>query len=496
MDVEVLAQAIRDESRKLILRYEAYQNNLHRDWLRNCKRTGLALQKEVRRPEYWGRDRKFDPFYCHARSLPIARSIVKKISAGWYIPNDPFEKEIPKQSGGTRRLRIYQVPDAAVSRLLYGRLLAKNKHRFSSFAYAYRDDRNVHYAVQDISLELSGRSRRFVAEYDFSDFFGNINHSFLLHQLKGHGLLLSEEDDVLVNSFLGREGRGIPQGTSISLFLANIACIELDKKFENLGVKFARYADDTVICSSSYDAVCRAVDALMEFSFRSGVPVNYKKSAGINLLSPSWHPNEIRSKESFDFLGYNIGLGSLSVKESSVLKIKQQISYIIYSNLIQPIKSSPLRSVAIPAGRRDPGLLSAMMQVRRYICGGLYKSELRRHAEGRGGQLRFKGVMSFYPLVTDFEQMKDLDGWLVAVIFRALKLRARMLAGHGYSRFHRFPFTVAQDKLVREFDAYRVHGKALLEIPSFELVLRSMQRAMREYGIAFVMNSRSNSYSY
>lgn len=496
MDAEIIEKAIRDESSKLILRYEAYHNSLHLEWMRNKKRTGKATPKVVLKPSYWSEDPKFDPFHCKSKAKAIARSIAKSIKMGTYAPRAPHEKQLPKPSGGFRTLRIYQVPDAAVSKILYGRLLAKNKHRFSSFSYAYRDDRNVHFAIQDIFVEMSRDSRTFIAEFDFSDFFGNIKHKHLTGELGQHGLLLSEEDRQLIGSFLGPDGKGIPQGTSVSLFLANIACLRLDKEFERLGVKFARYADDTVICTPSYEAVCRAVDALVKFSSDSGVPINFKKSAGIHLLAPTAHSTEIRSKPAFDFLGYAISNSQLSIKRASVLKIKKEISYLLYKNLVQPLRVAKLRGISIPSGSKDEGLLTAMMQVRRYICGGLYKRQLRSFADGKLGQLRFKGAMSFYPLVTDIAQLKHLDGWLVATIARALRLRVKLLAGHGFTRHKNFPFCVVQNELVDAFDKFRIYGKTLLEVPSFVLTQQAMQRGMREHGISYVMNSRSNTYSY
>lgn len=496
MDAETIENAIKDEASKLINRYEAYHNNLHLEWVRTTKRTGLRPAKTVLKPSYWSDDCKFDPFYCRSKAKSIARSIAKSIKNGTYRPHAPHEKEIPKSSGGFRKLRIYQVPDAAVSRILYGRLLAKNKHRFSSFSYAYRDDRNVHYAIQDIFVDLLRDSRTFIAEFDFSDFFGNIKHDHLLGELDQHGLLLSEQDKQLIRSFLERLGKGIPQGTSVSLFLANIACLRLDKEFERLGVKFARYADDTVICTPSYEAACRAVDALIKFSNESGVPINFKKSSGIHLLASAAHSTEIRSKPSFDFLGYAISNDRLSIKGASVIKIKKEVSYLLYRNLIQPLRGSTLRGISIPSGSKDEALLTAMMQVRRYLCGGLYKAQLRSFSQGKLGQLRFKGAMSFYPLVTDVAQLKQLDGWLVATVSRALKLRAKLLAKHGFTRHKNFPFSVPQNDLAKAFDRFRIHGKPLIEMPSFVLVQQAMQRGMREHGISYVMNSRSNSYSY
>lgn len=81
---------------------------------------------------------------------------------------------------------------SAVSNYLYKRLLSKNKHRFSTLSYAYRNDRNAHYAVQDISLELQRYPRVFIAEFDFADFFGSISHSYLIEQLDKNGFLVSQ----------------------------------------------------------------------------------------------------------------------------------------------------------------------------------------------------------------------------------------------------------------------------------------------------------------
>lgn len=495
LDAKTIEKAIIDESEKLIERFNSYHNALHIQWMRQRKLAPGKSAKFVKRPDYWELDKKFEPFYCKRRAKAIARSVAIKIRNGDYEPRSPHEKLIPKKSGGDRKLTIYQIPDAAVSKILYQRLLLKNKHRFSAFAYAYRDDRNVHFAIQDMYIELAKSNRAFIAEYDFSDFFGNIDHTFLLGELEKYGLLVSETDLRIIKTFIGT-GKGIPQGTSISLFLANVACLSLDNELERLGVKFARYADDTVIVSDSYEAICDAVAALARFSTRSGVPINNTKSDGIHLITSDIRKAEFRAKPAFEFLGYEVGTDRLSIKQSSLSKIKKEISYILYAHLIKPLKSKTLAGVAIPTHSKDPALLSAIMQIRRYVCGGITKSQFDKYSRGEVGQLKFKGVMSFYPLIDDVDQLKNLDGWLVSTIHRALKLRAKLLAGHGFTRAASFPFSVARNKLVHAFSTQNVMGHNLLEIPSFVSMQRSMSKGLREYGIQYVMNSRSNIYSY
>ncbi|WP_219623274.1 hypothetical protein, partial [Vibrio parahaemolyticus] len=72
----------------------------------------------------------------HAKT--IAYSIAKKIESQTYEPFEPSKNKVAKSSGGYREVAMYQIPDAAISTFFYHRLLSKNKHRFSSFSYAYR----------------------------------------------------------------------------------------------------------------------------------------------------------------------------------------------------------------------------------------------------------------------------------------------------------------------------------------------------------------------
>jgi RNA-directed DNA polymerase len=368
---EYLGDVIRKESDKLILRYHAYHNFLHHEYVRNKKRISGPPKKSIKIPDYWKKDSKFNPFYVRRKSKSIAQAIAQKISDRTYKPYPPHIKEIPKLSGGLRSIAVYQIPDAAVSKIYYDRLLAKNKHRFSSFSYAYRNDRNVHFAIQDIWLDISRDARSFIAEFDFSDFFGSIAHDYLKGQYDSNGFFISEEERHVINSFLHDREVGIPQGTSISLFLANLVCWKLDLGLEREGLKFARYADDTVIWSSDYQKICKAFTIINDFSSSTGIPINSKKSEGISLLTKGDLPAELKnSKRNIDFLGYSISVDSVSIKDASLKKIKKQISYLLYRNLIQPLQGSTLKGLIIPANDKDVALLTAMMQLSAICMGG------------------------------------------------------------------------------------------------------------------------------
>jgi hypothetical protein len=486
-----IKEAIEAEAEKLIERYQAYHNSLHLEHERRIKRVANAPPKEVKTPEAWGINKLHNPFYVRRKAGGIARSIAKKIGKGEYYPNAPHSQTVPKSGGGTRDVSVYQVPDAAVSALFYRRLLGKNRHRFSAFSYAYRNDRNVHFAIQDIAIDLQGSSRTFVAEFDFSDFFGSINHDYLLKQLDCNGFMVGEDERHVIRAFVASRGeRGIPQGTSISLFIANMVCWELDKKLARCGVQFARYADDTVIWSPDYAKICEAFECIDDFSRETGVKINAAKSAGISLLKKKGMPAEMAPKDSFDFLGYSLSVDSVSIKNSRISKIKREISYILSKHLLQPLRQKPLRALIIPANGKDPALVSAMAEVRRYLYGGVTSTQILNYIHGRTKRLYFKGLMSYYPLVSDSDQLKALDGWLVSAVHRAVRERGKLLASHSQPRWHIFPFNVPRRGLVPAYQTNRLY-----EVPSLSLLHGALTRALTESGIERVMSSRSLGYS-
>lgn len=492
-----LLSIILSEAEKLIARYHEYHNRIHLESLKNARRLGeSAPPKRIFIPDYWSIDKKYDPFYVKGKCKSIARSIARKIENRTYIPNEPYIKLVPKADGGVRKVAIYQIPDAAVSKLFFNRLLSKNKHRFSSFSYAYRNDRNVHFAIQDISVDLKRNSRTFLAEFDFSDFFGSISHEYLKSQFFENGFYISPEERFVVRAFLRSRKIGVPQGTSISLFLANLVCWKFDQDLEREGVKFSRYADDTIVWTPDYSKICNAFGLITGFSKNAGVKINTAKSEGISLLTKEGFRSEITAKTSLDFLGYSLSVDKVSIKQKSVKKIKKQISYILYRNLIQPLRQPSLAGQSIPANDRDKSFLSAIMEVRRYMYGGLSKKQIKDYLAGRSNRIYFKGVMSFYPLVDDVDQLTELDGWLLSVIYRTLILRKRLLSGWRYNRDHIFPFSHSRQQLLDSCSRIKISGKLLLEIPSFLLIQKALKKGLIESGIERVMNPDSLNYDY
>lgn len=487
------------EAEKHSERYHSYHNSLQLEYERNKKRFGRPPQKVVRKPEVWSVDKKFNPFYVLKHQDKIARSLANKLKNNSYKPHDPHIIDIPKKNGKFRKVAVYQIPDAAVSNYLYSRLLSKNKHRLSSLSYAYRNDRNVHFAIQDIGLGLKDNSRIFISEFDFSDFFGSINHDYLFAQFDLNGFIVSDFEKQIIRSFLDKYDRGIPQGTSISLFLANLVCWKLDRMLEEEGIRFARYADDTVIWSKSYSKICNSFDIISRFSKEAGIEINADKSDGISLMVKPGMPSEFEStKEYIEFLGYRLSIDKISIKKDSISKIKKQISYILYKNLIKPVKGYQLKSIIVPSNNEDPAFVTAMMQIRRYLYGNLSEEKLNGYLNGKYKRIRFKGIMSFYPLINDEEQLKELDGWLVSTIQSSLKLRKKLFHSKGlFSISNNFPFNLKKEDILQTCTTMQYKGKkGLYTIPSFLRIYSAIQKGVLNNGIEFTMSEKSNHYDY
>jgi retron-type reverse transcriptase len=179
-------------------------------------------------------------------------------------------------NGKHRTLYIPPWEERIVDLLLY-RVLNRRLHNwFSPNSYAYRERK---YSLDTCQTRIAGilRSTRaplYIVKRDISDYFASIDHELLLNKLAS----LIDPGDFLYRLLAQRvrflfEERGslqtatvgIPFGTSVACWLANIYLTELDREIENLpGVSYFRYADDLLLLSPSRAAAAHAAQR-MEF---------------------------------------------------------------------------------------------------------------------------------------------------------------------------------------------------------------------------------------
>lgn len=188
-----------------------------------------------------------------------------RMSSGSYFPPPVKQVEIPKATGGTRKLGVPTVADRVaqtVVKLLIEPILDSIFHPNS---YGYRPGRSAKQAVA-VTRERCWHYD-WVVEFDIKAAFDQIDHGLLMKavraHIKEHWILLYIER-WLVAPFETAEGirlpreRGTPQGGVVSPILMNLFMhytFDTWMQRTSPNCPFARYADDAVVhCRSRKQA--------------------------------------------------------------------------------------------------------------------------------------------------------------------------------------------------------------------------------------------------
>src|SRR5260221_3052495 len=463
---DTIERAICRKAKQLLKRDELArrQEKKHRE--RFEKRTGAtAAIGSHKQPGPWKVHPHFDPAYCKNQTKSLGKVIWKNLNSRQYKPLPAIQYNIPKDSGGSREIMVFSIPDAAIANLFHRKLTTRNLNSFSANCYSYRPDRNLFDAVIQLQSALAG-DRIYVVQYDCKKYFDSISHSYLTKIIDSRMFLATDLERSVIKSFLMHRyadhtsyaasefkvrSVGVPQGCSLSLFLSNVAGHELDKSLEMKNGQFVRFADDVVVVTYSYEDAVSVVSAFARHRSRSGVAINFEKSPGIlmlrsgigdldrSLFISNGEGGEIRHAREFDYLGHKfIGRqkdlnGEVGLSSRAVKRIKKKIASIIHIHHLQNPRSRKLFDAArIGAGFHDWDLITCLNEIRRYIYGSLREREIMKFLNENEKLRRVKGLMAFYPLVTTQIQLSSLDGWLVNILRRALTERARVLASIGY----------------------------------------------------------------
>jgi hypothetical protein len=277
-------------------------------------------------------------------------------------------------------------------------------------------------------------------EYDFAKYFDSVQHGYLQDILNKY-YNVSRREEYLIREFLtirhcageanfsagiaAPAQKGFPQGASISLFLANIACFELDTKIEQEGAVYARYADDSIVLSRDYSIASRCVNHFIEHGIKAGTQINFGKSEGLSLITPEPR-GEIRSKHGYNFLSYRIEFNGASaaggrddrtkvtISNGGVAKIRKKLNDICYRHLLKYPLEGHVSLTRFTEDGTDWDVVTCINELRRYIYGGITEARLNQCIASNNLRLHMtKSVLSYYPLVSDGQLWKELDGWLL-----------------------------------------------------------------------------------
>lgn len=488
--------ALLSKSISLIHRHEARCAEHARRRRQFRLRTGETPEPRRRsQPEQWLLHPHFDPFYVRSRADKIADGIEKRLLDGAYDVEPILQRSVPKNGGGVRRISILPIPDAVVAATLAKRLIARNAHLFSSYSFAYRPDRNAHHAIQHLSRAIKDTARAFVVEFDFKSYFDSVEHAYLLEVMK-NDFNISRSDRRLIETMLSpsvaasaddyknarftKLERGLPQGSALSLFLANVACHQLDHKLERTGAIFARFSDDTVIVCDSYDAANRCAKLMLDHGKRSGTEINPSKSDGVSLLS-AVETGEMKTKRSVTFLSHQLTPDGIGVSDIAVDRIKRRVRGIIHAHLLRRPLKGRLNPDRLGDGFVDWDLVNCVQDLRDCIYGARV-SEAHVEAALRGEEpfRVIRSVLSFYPTVEPAMSavFKGLDGWLADFVNRAYGFRCKTLKSQGLSARE-----IPKDQLIQG-SWYRYPSVPVeTKLPSFYRAWLYCRRSSKVFGL-------------
>ncbi len=243
--------------------------------------------------------------------------VCERIERGESFPL-PRKSVVSKMSSQKKRI-VYTYPDDenTVLKLLTYLILRKYDGLFSGNLYSFRPARTAKDAFRRVCRGAGGM---YSYKVDVSNYFNSVKIPLLLPMLKEalsddvhlydflESLLI--EGRVLDHGKVVREEKGIMAGIPLSSFYANLFLSDLDRRFWERGVLYARYSDDIIVFGETEEAVRTYSEEIKEHLFSVGLEVNPAKES---FCTPD---------EGFTFLGFRYKGGVVDIAPATVRKLK------------------------------------------------------------------------------------------------------------------------------------------------------------------------------
>ena len=240
---------------------------------------------------------------------PHWEEIKERLLAEQYHPQPVRRVDIPKPGGGERMLGVPTVLDRLLQQAMSQLLTPVFDPTFSASSYGFRPGRSAHQAMRSVREHIS-QGNTWVVDLDLSKFFDRVNHDILMSKIarRVHDKRLLRlirswlMAGMMSNGIKQRRIEGTPQGGPLSPLLANILLDGMDKRLEEAGHRFCRYADDCNVYVQSKPAGERVMKWMRSYlEERLKLKVNEAKSA-------------VDRPENRTFLGFTFERGKRKVK--------------------------------------------------------------------------------------------------------------------------------------------------------------------------------------
>lgn len=317
------------------------------------------------------------------------QQLSSKMQSGSYSPIS--FRQFLKSRGPNREPRLVSVP-AARDRVAL-KALAKYLHQTVPASRGERPQAKISRLTKDIDRNLF---RHFI-RIDVKNFYLSISHNSVDNAIDQHDLAIqacqllkkSIRTPTLGTSGHGRDSAntvGIPQGLPISNALAELVLVNTDATFEGRNdIAYYRYVDDILILTKrpSHRKIFSEISNSLKPLGLTCHPLQKEDSKS------TWGP----LSEAIDFLGYSISESSVSVRKSSVNRLKSKIAL-----LLAQYKKSLLERP--PAIKKSEWLLECTKRLQWYLnitISGCILDQRRR------------GWINYFSLINDFSLLRNLD---------------------------------------------------------------------------------------
>jgi RNA-directed DNA polymerase len=239
---------------------------------------------------------------------------MKNLNIKMHKPKPVNRMYIKKKNGKLRSLGIPTIKDRVYQDIIRMALEPQFEVDFEPISYGFRPSRGCHDAASRIMYNIRSGKWSWIFEGDFRSCFDNLNHDFILKQIKNfplHDLI----DNFLKAGYLNKNvfyesDEGTPQGGILSPLLANIALNGMEKilgisytkiKHKNGNYSYktkgkyrmVRYADDFIIFAKSKQDIETIYDILTPYLDERGLELAEEKTKITHIT------------EGFEFLGFN-----------------------------------------------------------------------------------------------------------------------------------------------------------------------------------------------